>query len=366
RAGLGAIGLVSPPPPLPYEESVREFVTRHLGAEAFERLIDPFVSGVYAGDPDKLAMRAALKKVSRLEDLGGPGLIDGAILRLQERARQEKELPAPLQSEDLPKYMGGSLGSFKQGLQMLPKAVEDAMGSKKVRVSWTLKGISKALESGYILSFDTPSGPKKIHTKVAVCTAPAHRISGLEGLKDILPAVSRLEEVYYPPVASVTLAYPTSAFRGGKPCGFGNLNPRKMKIRTLGTIWSSALFPGRAPEGHEMLLSYIGGAQDTGIKDLSTDEIVAEVDRDIRKVLLKDDAPPPKVLGVRLWQTAIPQYQRGHNAIIKELEEGMGAAPGLILGGNYRTGVAFGDCVQFGYEEAERIAEMLQSGALDG
>ncbi|CAM9879101.1 unnamed protein product, partial [Choristocarpus tenellus] len=132
RAGLGAIGLVPPPKPFPYEESVKEFVTRHLGEEAFDRLIDPFVSGVYAGDPSKLAIKAALKKVARLEELDGPGLIGGAITRLEERDREEKALPFELRSPDLPKYSGGSLGSFREGLQMLPKAAGDILGKDKV------------------------------------------------------------------------------------------------------------------------------------------------------------------------------------------------------------------------------------------
>eukprot|EP00612_Vaucheria_litorea_P008697 CAMPEP_0171473218 /NCGR_PEP_ID=MMETSP0946-20130122/1717_1 /TAXON_ID=109269 /ORGANISM="Vaucheria litorea, Strain CCMP2940" /LENGTH=523 /DNA_ID=CAMNT_0012002953 /DNA_START=207 /DNA_END=1778 /DNA_ORIENTATION=+ len=357
RAGIGAIGFVFPPPK--EEESVRDFVSRHLGTEAFEKLIDPFVSGVYAGDPNKLAMRAALKKVARLETLGGPGLIDGAILRLKERAKQEKELPAPLQAPDLPTYKGGSLGSFKNGLISLPKAAERILGSERLRMGWMLQDIQKGTENGYICTFSLKDGSiRKIDAKTVVTTAPAHKLIEVGGVKDIVPAVEKLRDIYYPPVASVTLAYPKESFR--KPLvGFGHLIPRKMKIRTLGTIWSSSLFPERVPEGYEMVLSYIGGAQDVGIRDLSEEEICNQVHEDVSKILLKPGSPGPKVLGCKVWEKAIPQYQKGHLAILKELEDGLESAPGLFLAGNFRTGVAFGDCVQFGYEEAQRIEQYL-------
>ena len=85
------------------------------------------------------------------------------------------------------------------------------------------------------------------------------------------------------------------------------------------------------------------------------------MDKDIRRVLLKPDAPKPKVLGVRLWPTAIPQYNKGHLDILAELEKGVAQCPGLFLGGNYRTGVAFGDCVAYGMDEAKRIQSYLET-----
>jgi oxygen-dependent protoporphyrinogen oxidase len=174
--------------------------------------------------------------------------------------------------------------------------------------------------------------------------------------------------VYAPPVASVTMGYKKEYFRdlpGAKPgkplVGFGHLLPRAMGIRSLGTIWTSSLFPGRAPEGYELLLTYIGGARDRGIADMSEEDIYAQVDADNHAILLKEDAPAGERIACKVWQQAIPQYRRGHLDILAALDKDEAKCPGFFLGGNYRTGVAFGDCVAFGWTEAERVSKFLES-----
>merc|ERR1711957_487758 len=130
-------------------------------------------------------------------------------------------------------------------------------------------------------------------------------------------------------------------------------------VRTLGTLWSSSLFPGRAPPDYNLLLNYIGGSRDIGLADLSEEKIIEAVDEGCRQVLLQKDAPPAKFIGMKIWPTAIPQYELGHLPLIQELEMAESKLPGLWICGNYRTGVAFPDCVTFGYDHAKVVKSFL-------
>lgn len=247
----------------------------------------------------------------------------------------------------------------------------------KVKLEWKLIKLEKEESGEFVATYETPSGKKTVRAKSVVSTVPAHSLQ--EALEPVMPEApsifgkvrKEIERVgiYHPPVCAVTVAYPKSSFKDVELAndfgnlqdlpGFGSLNPRSEGVRTLGTLWSSSLFPGRAPKDYNLLLNYIGGSRDTGLADLSDEEIIAEVDKGCRQVLLKPDAPEPKVLGLKLWPTAIPQYELGHLGIMEELEKAEAKVPGLWVCGNYRTGVAFPDCVTFGYEHAKVVKEYL-------
>ena len=379
RAGIGAF-LGHAPPPEGKEETIREWVERILGEEVYLRCIDPFISGVYAGNPETLAIKAALPKIARIEDISYSidwnkfgAIFYGGIKRQIELTKERKADPP---EPEWPEFEYGNPGSFRNGLSTLPKAIHSSLG-EKIQLQWKATQIEKADNGGYIVTFETPDGEKTVSAKSLVSTVPAHSLADVlkpvmpesEGIfKKVRKEIDRIG-IYHPPVAAVTVAYPKSSFKDIElPNGFGNLqdlpgfgslNPRTEGVRTLGTLWSSSLFPGRAPKDYNLLLNYIGGSRDVGIADLDEEELVAEVDKGCRQVLLKKDAPKPKVIGMKLWPTAIPQYELGHLKLIDELEAAESKLDGLWVCGNYRTGVAFPDCVTYGYNHAKIVQEFL-------
>lgn len=381
RAAIGAfIGHL--PPPEGKEETIREWVTRILGEEVFLRCIDPFVSGVYAGNPMTLSMGAALSKINRIENyayniewnkLGA--IFYGGLARQVELTKERKADPP---KPEWVEFEYGNPGSYREGLSTLPKAIEKSLGEDKVKKEWKLITIENEKE-GYLATYETPEGTQKVKAKCIVSTLPTHALQG-SVLENVMPKATELfnkerpkierKGVYHPPVAAVTVAYPKSSFRDVElPNGFGNLqnlpgfgslNPRTEGVRTLGTLWSSSLFPGRCPEDYNLLLNYIGGSRDVAIADLTEEEIIQEVDKGCRQVLLNKDAPSPKVIGMKLWPTAIPQYELGHIEMMDELRELEKETEGLWVCGNYKTGVAFPDCVTFGYEHAKEVLSFLE------
>eukprot|EP00262_Sarcandra_glabra_P010447 TRINITY_DN2573_c0_g1_i1.p1 TRINITY_DN2573_c0_g1~~TRINITY_DN2573_c0_g1_i1.p1 ORF type:complete len:585 (-),score=86.43 TRINITY_DN2573_c0_g1_i1:149-1855(-) len=357
RAGFGALGLRPPPPG--HEESVEDFVRRNLGDEVFERLIEPFCSGVYAGDPAKLSMKAAFGKVWKLEQNGG-SIISGTFKAIQERNKNPKQPRDPR----LPKPKGQTVGSFRKGLSMLPDAISTKLGSK-IKLSWKLASIKKLESRGYTLTYETPDGLISVQTKSVVLTVPSHVASSL--LRPLSnSAAEALSKFYYPPVAAVSISYPKEVIRkecliDGELKGFGQLHPRSQGVETLGTIYSSSLFPNRAPPGRVLLLNYIGGATNTGILSKPESDLVEAVDRDLRTMLINPNAKDPFVLGVRVWPQAIPQFLIGHLDLLEAAKVALrdGGYDGIFLGGNYVSGVALGRCVEGAYESAAVVSDFL-------
>ena len=355
RALFGALGFVGPAMGSQLsqqggEETVSQFFRRHLGTEVMQRLVEPFVSGVYAGDPQQLSAAAAFGRVTQMADVGG-GLVAGALLSARKRP---KKLPV---DPNIPQTKPGELGSFKQGLKALPEAIAAQLGDR-LKLNWHLTRLQRTERQTYIAEFATPDGQQQVEARTVVLTTPAYITAEL--LAPLQPEVSSaLQAVTYPTVACVVLAYPLSDVKG-KLVGFGNLIPRGQGIRTLGTIWTSSLFPDRAPAGWQTLSNYIGGATDSDIANLDPEQIVGEVHRDLSRILLKPLAAQPKVLAVNLWKRAIPQYNLGHLPRLQQVENGLKSLPGVYLCSNYVGGVALGDCVRWGFERAIEVSEYLQ------
>jgi len=351
---------------------VKEFVTRNLGEEAFERLIDPFVSGVYAGDPRTLSAEAATGRVQVLEKSAG-SLVAGAIGLFQKRAEDEKT--SPPRDPRLPEVKGQTVGSFRGGLKQFADALADHVGKggAPVRLNWKLSKMEwDGASREHVLHYDTPEGPRLLRSRSIILTAPTHVTSKL--LRPLsASAADALDEISYPRVAAVTVEYPRSAFREpehgkGVVNGFGQLHPRSQGIRTLGTIYSSSLFPGREPDPDKiMLLHYIGGARDPelygGIDSLTDDQIVEATHRDAIQTMLKPSAKDefPNVLGVRVWPQAIPQLDVGHAKRLDIVKTGLQSegVEGVFLAGNYTGGVALGRCVEYGLEIGKEAATFV-------
>jgi len=318
------------------EESVASFVRRRLGDEILERLVEPFLSGVYAGDPEELSLQACFPKLAEFEVESG-GILRGA-LRAAKQSRKERAKP----KRSLRPYR---LCSFRHGLSALPEALAKSLGDSLL----TRARIIDISSTGrYEIKVEHLGEIKTITGSTLVVSAPAYVSARLLG--GVAPEVAALiAEIPYVSIASVPLAYRVEQI-ARKLDGFGFLAPRGEGLRTLGSIWNSFLFAGRAPEGWICLTNFIGGATDAEAVKLGDEELIHTVHNDLSKVLGVSGGP--RRLPITRYERAIPQYALGHAARVKRVETLLRDVPGLWIAGNYLRGISLGDCIK----QAERVA----------
>ncbi|HWY42312.1 MAG TPA: protoporphyrinogen oxidase [Candidatus Sulfotelmatobacter sp.] len=318
------------------DESIAGFVRRKFTSELLELLVGPFVSGIYAGDPEKLSLRAAFPQIHEAEEEAG-SIVRG--MKAAGKGTSPRQKP--------------TLANFRNGNETLPRSISQFLGTS-LRTAVRVTQISRNSSNEFELEATTGSGPAQFRTRQIVLATPAYVSAPL--IETFLPAASViLTQLEYVSVAVVSLGYRRTDV-GHSLDGFGFLVPRSAGLRVLGTVWNSSLFPNRAPQDHFLLTSFLGGATDPSAAMLSSSLLVNQTHRELSPILgLKAE---PVLTRVTVHEHAIPQYAIGHTHRIVGLKRMLSTVSGLHLVGNYLQGPSIGACV----EQAQAVAESIRIG----
>jgi oxygen-dependent protoporphyrinogen oxidase len=323
------------------EESVAQFVTRRLGREFLDYAIEPFVAGVYAGDPAQLSLPAAFPRLRALEQQYG-SLIKGQIFGARERAKLAE------QSKNV-----ATSFSFREGMQTLTDSLARALGAIKTGV----RAMEIQRESdGAIAVVVERGGTTAVRlVRSVVLAVPADRAADL--IRDLAPdAMCALNEIPYAGIASIAAAYRRSDVAHPLD-GFGFLVPKVEKRRILGVLFSSSMFDNRSPDGTVLLTTFVGGGRHPDLPSLPDAELTTIVTEEL--AALVGARKGPRFCAVTRWPRAIPQYTLGHLDRVRRAERVQTALPGLFLCASYSGGVSVSDCVKSGHRTASVVADYL-------
>lgn len=311
-------------------ETVAQFVARRLGPEALEKLVGPFLTGVYAGDETQLGANAVFPSLVSFERERG-SIVRGAIASLLARG---------------PRGLAGSF-SARGGLSALAEAIARSLGNGAVRCSAPVREIVRD-GAGWRIALER----EEIHARTLVLAAEAPAAAKLLEPLDA-EASSAAASVSYVPIASVSLDVDPAALRTPL-AGFGFLVPRDMRLDLLGALFMSQLFADRAPRGRELVTALIGGARWPAMLGASDDEIARRVCQGLDRGL--GLSAQPRVLAVSRWTHAVAQPGADHAARVAALRARFAASASFQLAGGWLDGVALGDAFASGLAAGTRAA----------
>jgi oxygen-dependent protoporphyrinogen oxidase len=323
----------------PVDESVAAFVRRRFNQEIVDYVANPFVAGTFAGDPEQLSVRHAMPQLHALERTHGS--VMKAYVRMMRAKRESSQTAAA----------AGGIMSFRNGLQEIPDAL-----SRELKSELRLKAPVTQVRSGpkgwtVGAAFQTP----ELYDAV-VYAAPAHSLDEIDLDFPGGERLSTLSSIVHPPVAVLALGFRRDQVAHPLD-GFGFLIPEVERRRMLGVIFSSSLFPDRAPEGHVLLTVFVGGTRDPDLVQSDPQTLTARVLDELRTLL--GTRGDPAFRGVQVWPKAIPQYVLGYGRFKDIAEQTERTNPGLVLAGTYRDGVSLGDAIGSGERAASRINALL-------
>ena len=328
------------------DESLGEFFRRRLGDEALERIIEPLMTGIYAGDADRLSIQATFPRFPEMERE------HGSLVRSMLGARRRHKASEKGEASRWTPFV-----TLRGGLSELVRALTGRLSAVKVCLGRRVCAIRARGEgAGYEVLLD---GEPPIAADALVFATPAFGAAGLlEPLDATLAGM--LGGIPYASTATVTLGYRREGFSHSLD-GYGFVIPRIERRVLLASTWSSSKWDHRAPDGSVLIRSYVGGAGRDAALERSDEELVELVRADLRHVMGVTEEPV--LARVFRWPRAMPQYLVGHLERLAVIEERLKRWPGVFLAGAAYRGVGIPDCIRDGLSAAERVRAYFDKGA---
>jgi oxygen-dependent protoporphyrinogen oxidase len=323
----------------PVEESVATFVRRRFNQEIVDYVANPFVAGIFAGDPEQLSVRHALPRLYQLERTHGSVIKAFASMRRARRRAEEEGENDPV-----------GLVSFRRGLQELPEAL-----SRELHAEIRLRAAVTQLRSG-------PRGwtvgaayqASELYDAV-IYAAPAHCADELDLEFPGSDRVKTLASISHPPLAVLSLGFSREGVSHSLE-GFGFLVPDVERRHVLGAIFSSTLFAERAPAGHVLVTAFVGGVRNPALANGDLPTLTARVLDDLRALIGAKGEPTFRAF--HLWPRAIPQYDLTYGRFKEIMDDTERKNPSLALAGSYREGVSIPEVIASGEAAAARLAAL--------
>jgi oxygen-dependent protoporphyrinogen oxidase len=301
-------------------------VKRRLGQSFLDYAIDPFILGVYSGDPNRLVTRFALPKLYNLEQKYG-SFIGGTIKKGSEPKTEEE------------KRVTRGVFSTKGGLSSLINALKARIGEENIVTEIANLTVIPAGEH-FLVSYTNSEGVMiELEAKKVISTIGAHQLDKVLPFVDPIQ-LSKITNLFYARVIEVILGF--NQWKGIKLDAFGGLVPFRENRDILGALFMSSLFEERAPKDGALFSIFMGGVRRPELCDLSDDQVEAILKKEISAVM-KLEEYKPDLLKIIHHQWAIPQYEADTEQRLKAVDDLEQKYPGLIIGGNLRNGIGMAD-----------------------
>jgi len=342
------------------DETLASFVKRRFGKEAFDRLIQPMVGGIYTADPEKLSLQATLPRFIEMER-EHRSLIVASRKQAAVRESDAESGGSGARYGLFTAPRGGISDLFSRLLEVVQQEATVKFGEPVTAVSLTESGSYEVkAQSGEQLNFDGVVIALPSFHAASVLTSGASDIPDAQSSDSIRELTGLLNSIEYSSAAVVVSGHQLGDIEHPLDA-FGLVIPAIENRKVLAISFTSRKFPGRAPEGRVLLRTFVGGALQPEMLDQSDEEILNAVRAELQSIL--GVSGEPDFMEVCRYERSMPQYHVGHCERVARIRELVAGHTGLELAGNAYSGVGIPDCILSGESAAERLAEQLATGA---